>query len=186
MFSTIFPDVPVKLDLFHAVQRFTKALSHDVRLRSGIAKEYGLIFRHPHDLGEKRVSPTPDTDTILQNLAGFQRKWSQQTFNGLPVISPAAQKAIDNIQVHIQKGCTSCIPSHCSTSRNERLHRELNHILSTNRIGLELAFLRCSRIFFRMNNPFVAQVKTQLLKHQESNIFGYRRLFPFKMLTQQF
>ena len=109
MFSTIFPDVPVKLDLFHAVQRFTKALSHDVRLRSGIAKEYGLIFRHPHDLGEKRVSPTPDTDTILQNLAGFQRKWSQQTFNGLPVISPAAQKAIDNIQVHIQKGCTSCI-----------------------------------------------------------------------------
>ena len=45
MFSLVLPGVPVKLDLFHAVQRFLSALPRSIRVSSGIAKEYGMIFR---------------------------------------------------------------------------------------------------------------------------------------------
>ena len=46
MFSSILQGVPVKLDLFHAVQRLLDVLPREVRTQSGIAKKYGMIFRH--------------------------------------------------------------------------------------------------------------------------------------------
>ena len=71
--------------------------------------------------------------------------------------------------------------SHCSTSRNERLHRELNHILSTNRIGLELAFLRCSRIFFRMNNPSDDSLPSKLCCPSKDTIAETSRVKHFRI-----
>ena len=153
MLSDAFPGVQIKLDLFHAVQRFLTQLPKRSRLTSEITKEYGLIFRPRHDLGEKRLHATPDPDTILRNIASFEHKWYAKTGkDGSPIVNDNAKKAIHNIKIHIKKGCTSSIPSGYSTSRNERLHRELNSIFKANRIGLELAHLRCSRLFFRTNN----------------------------------
>jgi hypothetical protein len=61
MFSTIFPGVPVKLDLFHAVQRFVSVLPISIWKQSGISKEYGMMFRQACDLGDKHM-PDPQTD----------------------------------------------------------------------------------------------------------------------------
>jgi len=50
-------------------------LSSDVRLRSGICRAYGLVFRSADDLGEKSLKSTPDPDTILGNFESFEKKW---------------------------------------------------------------------------------------------------------------
>ena len=71
----VFPGIPVKLDLFHAVQRFVKTISKRNPYHRAISKDYGLIFRDPKDLGEKRTMPTPDPSVILHNLDQFLSKW---------------------------------------------------------------------------------------------------------------
>ncbi len=123
MFSFILPDVPVKLDLFHADQRFLRALPRNSRVCGGISEEYGMIFRDPSDLGDVQMKCTPDATTIAKNLDNFIRKWEDITWKGVPAIDENASKALRNIRIHIEKGCVSGIPSHCSTSRNEQLHR---------------------------------------------------------------
>ena len=152
MFSSVLPGVPVKLDLFHAVQRFLGVIARDIRINSGIAKEYGMIFRDPSDLGEVRGKSTPDPIIISKNLDSFEKKWTGLKWKGIPVFNENTKKAVENLRIHIEKGCLSGIPPHCSTGRNERLHRELNYILHSNKIGLEMAYVRCSRMFFRHNN----------------------------------
>ena len=92
MLAAIFPNAQVKLDIFHAVQRFLRTLTSDVRLRSGIAKEYGLVFRHADDLGVKRLKETPDVHVILRNLESFEKKWSTKTWNGHPIINTEGKK----------------------------------------------------------------------------------------------
>lgn len=47
MLSSIIHHVPVKLDLFHAVQRFSKTLSAAVRMNTSILMQYGLVFVTP-------------------------------------------------------------------------------------------------------------------------------------------
>ena len=51
----------------------------------------------------------------------------------------------------ILKGCLSNIPVGCCTSVQERLHREMKKILTSNRIGSELAYSKFSRFFFKNN-----------------------------------
>ena len=119
MFSSVLPGVPVKLDLFHAVQRVLSVLPRDVRVMSGVAKEYGFIFHQLSDLGENRRKHTPDSSTIIKNLDSFLRKWSPAKWNGNPVLDSNTMAAINKLKHHISKGCLSHIPPHCSTSRNE-------------------------------------------------------------------
>jgi len=152
MLNGIFHNVQVKLDLFHAVQRFQRTLSSDIRLRSGICREYGLVFRRADDLGEKRLKETPDKETILRNLESFEKKWMSKKINGKSVINSEGKNAIQLLKVHINRGCLSGIPAHASTSGNERLHRRLNYAIRTNRISVEMALIRCSRLFFVINN----------------------------------
>lgn len=64
-------------------------------------------------------------------------------WNGQLIINENA-KAIENLKLQIQKGCLSEIPVPCTTSKNEQLHKEMNSVLSTNRIVLNL-IKRCSR-----------------------------------------
>lgn len=54
--------------------------------------------------------------------------------------------------MHINRGYLSGMPAHAATSGNERLHRRLNYAVHANRIGLEMAFIRCSRLLFMINN----------------------------------
>ena len=149
--TRFFPETPIKLDLFHAVQRFVKTLSKRNPYHRAVSRDYGLIFRDPKDHGERRTMPTPEPSVILHNLDQFLSKWKDFTHEGKQIITAKGEKAIKNIKNHILKGCLSNIPVGCCTSVQERLHREMKKILTSNRIGSELAYSKFSRFFFKNN-----------------------------------
>lgn len=75
--TTVFgPNVSVKLDLFHAVQRITKTLSRKHALANQCIQELRLVFRCDGDSGVNRLSATPSPDTIHAKLTTFTAKWS--------------------------------------------------------------------------------------------------------------
>ena len=127
-----FPDVCVKLDIFHAVQRFVRKIPKRSKHSSQMAKEYGLVFHQLGDIGKHCSSPTPSPTIMLKKIEKFCRKWdSAKTSAGTSVLTKEMLK-----EIHINKGCFSDIPVGCGTNRNERLHRDLKKIVTTNRIGL--------------------------------------------------
>ena len=146
-----FPDVCVKLDIFHAVQRFVRKIPKRSKHSSESAKEYGLVFRQLGDIGKHLSSPTPSPTIILKNLEKFCPKWDlAKTSAGTSVLTKEMLKEIRNIKIHINKGCLSDIPVGCGTNRNERLHRDLTKIVTTNRIGLPLLYTKMFRMFYRL------------------------------------
>lgn len=119
-----------------------------------------MVFRDPSDLGDVRMKCTPDATTIAKNLDSFEKKWADIKWRGVP---------LRNIRLHTEKGCLSSIPPHSSTSGNERLPRELNYILHSNKLGLEMAYMRCSRMFFKHNNKNLAE---HLCCPENENVVG--------------
>ena len=97
-----------------------------------------MIFRQPCDLEDTRKKDTPSPKTIILNLESFLRKWLPIRWKGEVVLNDNAMKAIENLKSDILKGCLSCIPPRCSTSRNERIHCEMNYILHSNKLGFNL------------------------------------------------
>ena len=55
------------------------------------------------------------------------------------MLTGAVLKEINNLKVHISRGCLSDIPAHFGTNRNENLHRSLNSRFSGSRLGIEVA-----------------------------------------------
>ena len=98
------------------------------------------------------MKATPDTNTVLRNLESFEKKWLTKKLNGNFIINAEGKNAIQHLKVHINQGCLSGTPAHASTSGNERLHRHLHYAIRTNRISVEMALIRCSRLFFMVNN----------------------------------
>ena len=150
--NLFFPGVPVKLDLFHAVQRFVKTISKHNPFFREVSNDYGLVFRDNRDLGDKRTMDTPHCNVLLANLERFLLKWKNVKWKDTPVISPKGTQQLKNIKKHIKKGCLSRIQPKCSTSKNERIHREMKNILSRQRLSVAFAYARFSRMFFRVNN----------------------------------
>ncbi|XP_028418771.1 uncharacterized protein LOC114544301 [Dendronephthya gigantea] len=187
--SKHFPGVPIKLDIFHAVQRLVRKIPKCSKYSSGMAKEYGLVFRQPGDIGKKRSRPSPSPDVISKNLEKFSNKWeSVKNAAGLSVLTKEMLKEIKNIQVHINKGCLSDIPVGCGTNKNERLHRDLKKIVATNRIGLPLLYTKMFRMLYRLaqeNEKEMSSIqvtKTQKNEHiliteygQKLEYFGVER-----------
>ena len=151
LFENIFPDSAIKLDLFHAVQRFVKTLKKKNSVHRDVASDFGKVFRQPHDLGDIRKMPTPNKDTLLANLQNFIKKWENHKYKGASVLHGDCLKAISRIRSHILKNCLSDIPVQCSTSVNERLHKEMKKLLSKNRMGTQLAYAKFTRHFFKHN-----------------------------------
>ena len=152
-FADIFPGVPVKLDLFHAVQRFTSSIPKRKQYHAQIARDYSLVFRAPTDLGEKRLENTPDSRVLLENMDKFEKKWQHVKYsNGENVLNANVINEIKNIKVHIRKGCLSGISPGCGTNRNERLNRHLNEFLLNNKISTSLAYARCFRLFSKLKS----------------------------------
>ena len=69
----------------------------------------------------------------------------------------SALKEIDNLRIHIQKGCFSGIKPGRGTNRNEELHKDLNKIFSSSRYGVELAFAMFTTCFYRHNEKISAR-----------------------------
>ena len=121
-YQQIFSGVPVKLDIFHAYQRFVKTLPKAFSSRKKLASEFGLIFRRNGDRGEKRSMNTPCVEEIEGNLAMFLQKWENE-------LSEMTLDSVRKLKNHIRKGCCSNIPPGAGTHNNERLHKFLKRSL---------------------------------------------------------
>lgn len=61
--------------------------------------------------------------------------------------------AMENLRVHIRKGCLSDVPPGCGTERNEYIHRILNRslLVGSTSISVKLAIAILTIVFFHMN-----------------------------------
>jgi hypothetical protein len=88
----------------------------------------------------------------LNNLKKFIAKWENvKHSDSTKILSKKVMSEINNLKRHITKGCLSGIDVGCGTSRDERLHREMNKIVSTNRLGVELGHARLNNLFMKIN-----------------------------------
>ncbi len=148
----IFPDIPVKLDLFHMVQRVVREVPKSSMFSKEFSNEFGLVFRQVNDHGVQRTKPTPTPNIILKNIEQFIFKWiTVKHDDGTDVLSKTVLMEIENLKRHIKKGCLSGIDVGCGTNRDERLHREMNKIFKTQSIGAELAYVRLTELFMEEN-----------------------------------
>ena len=160
----IFPKTMVKQDLFHAVQRFCKSLKKRDPIHRELSNDYGKVFRHPRDTGDERKMHTPDQITLSSNIDNFLKKWKDREHNGIQILNNERLHEIHKIREHVMKACLSDIPPHCSTSLNERLHKDMKKLLCKNRIGVQLAFAKFTRYFFRHNQQRGQKESIQSLK----------------------
>ena len=148
-YKSVFGNVEVLLDLFHACRRITST-TNKPSLSLQFSKEFGLIFRQDDDQGNIRLKHSPDRVKREENLNVLINQWAyvkdgpvtQETFH-----------AMENVRVHIKKGCLSNIPPGCGTEQNKYIHRILNRslLLGSTSISVELAIAILTITFFHMN-----------------------------------
>ena len=174
--SNIFPNVPVKLDLFHAIQRVVKEVPKRKSLSKEFGNDFGLIFCKSNDIGNKRTKSTPQPKVILNNVEKFITKWKNaKNSDSSSVLSKKVMSEINNLKRHITKGCLSGIDVGCGTNRDERLHREMNKILSSNRLGVELAHAKLNKLFMKENKK--RDCTNSWPTASELNVIAARKLF---------
>ena len=149
-YVSVFPNISVKLDLFHTCQRITRTFSRQNALFNNVTKDFVQIFREDNDQGEARLKKTPKKETIERNLNSFVERWSNIPHSPL---TNATFTEICNLRLHVQKGCLSDIPPGCGTERNEGLHRLLNRsmISGATRISVELTIALLTILFYHHN-----------------------------------
>ena len=148
------PNVAVKLDLFHAVQRLTKKLPKKHPMIRLCTDDFRLIFRTATDLGHKCMDSTADSKTILDNMDRFLTKWKECELDGWKLIKEA-----DLLTVHIiNKGCLSNLPKSAGTNRNERLHRHLRPHFSHTRLGLPMALSIMTILLHQYNSRLQGKI----------------------------
>ena len=102
------------------------------------------------DQGYIRLKHTTDGGKIEENLNVLINRWAY--IKDGPVTQETLH-AMENLRVHIGKGCLSDTPPGCGTERNEYIHRILNQslLVGSTSISVELAFTILTIIFFDMN-----------------------------------
>ncbi len=155
-YKSIFGDlVPVKLDLFHAVQRVLKHIPGKMSPSAlQFVKEFGLIFRHPGDEKNIREEETPKSQIIKKNLDDFLDRWAQYIDSQNEEVKEHVYDEIRKLSYHIEQGCLSGIRAGSGTESNERLHKMLNSSILSNisTIGPELLKALLTVIFFHYNS----------------------------------
>lgn len=166
--TKVFPDILIKLDIFHAIQRVVKKIpkmkgcSETVKLlRRRMIQSLRKVIRDPSDLGEQRTMATPSSEVILKNIDSFLLQWNKIEVNSTQVLPPPALKEISKLRIHVTKGCLSDIPPSGGTNRNEVLHKTLNKSLRRSRIGLELAVALLGFYFYKWNENKVSKMNNK-------------------------
>jgi len=164
--NSIFESSAVKLDPFHAMQRFTSKIpkkgikgSPIRRLRSPIVTDFKLVIRDPIDHGKKRAMPTPSREIIKTNIVKFLNQWKDVEYNGTKLIPQGALDEVNKLLIHVEKGCLSDIPPSGGTSRNEGLHRVLNKTLKKSRVGIQFAIALLGMFFYIWNEKQLSTEK---------------------------
>ena len=146
------PNVEVKLDLFHAVQRISKTLPKRHLLTKQCLHDFSLVFRCDGDVEDNRKSATPPPDKIISKLQAFKRKWLEAEDSGTKLFRSETFTALKNIEAHIRSGCLSNIPPGGGTNKNERFHQHLNSFFHRSRIGILLAYALLTVIIHAHNS----------------------------------
>lgn len=138
----------IKLDLFHAVQCITCAMSKRHALYYPCFNDLQILFRSPGDIGKTRTMDTPYITAMLTNLNTFLIKQACVEHNGRRILTNKVMKQINAPQTHIEQGCLSQIKPGGESSQNEALHRYIYpHFNHTWRMGLPLAYMLYSLSF---------------------------------------
>ena len=155
-YVNVFPNIAVKLDLFHACQRITRTFSRQNALFNNVTKDFVQIFREDNDQGQARLKKTPNKEKIERNLNSFIERWSNIPNSPL---TNTTYTEINSLLLHVQKGCLSDIPPGCGTERNEGLHRLLNRSLisGATRISVELTIALLTILFYHHNKKISAE-----------------------------
>lgn len=156
--TSIFPDIAIKLDIFHAIQRVVskipkkKGCSETLKqLRRKMIDSFKMTIRDSADKGKERTMPTPSPEVILNNIQSFMNQWSTVVHDSVPLLPASAVREIEKLKQHVLKGCLSDIPPSGGTHGNEALHKTLNKGLKRTRIGLELALAFLGMFFYKWN-----------------------------------
>ena len=120
--------------------------------------DLSLVFRDPTDQGSVRTLETPAPTVLVDNLK-FLRKWKDVDHEGQKLITLNVMQQITAIQKHMERGCLSHIKVGRGTNRNERLHRQLNSVLKSNRYGPEMANAMITASFFKHNENILANTE---------------------------
>ena len=147
----------VYLDVFHAVQRITCKIPKRHTYHKECIHALKLVFRDPTDQGKERSKHTPEPAILKSNLLEFQRQWQSVSVDGRQILPPAANKNIQLLIKHIDRGCLSAIPPGRGTNHNERLHKDLNAVLRNSRYGVEMANAMLTSTFFIHNENIQAR-----------------------------
>ena len=143
----------VKLDLFHAIQRITETLSKKHDHFQSCIHELKLIFCCKGDCETTRLSNTPNTSIIQENLDSFESKWKHVTdMKGEKLFKQETLIAMRNLRQHVSAGCLSNIPPGGGTNRNERLHEHIKNYFNRSRIGILLAYSLLHMIIYVHNS----------------------------------
>ena len=143
--------VLVKLDIFHATQRITRALPKRHMLYSQILRDIKLLFRDQKDTGQHRTLPTPSAHVLTNQIDMFVTKWKEAEIGGSHILNEKVKKQLEALRSHAFKGCLSDIPVQAGTNRNENLHSFINPYFRRCRMGKPLA-LALLTILFNHNN----------------------------------
>lgn len=160
-------ELEVKLDIFHAVKRVGEKVSKKHHLRKLFMDDWKLVFRDPSDLGKDRKLVTPSPIVLEGNLDNFYQQWKNAEYNERPVVNESVLKEMENIRVHMKKGCLSGIKPGRGTNRNEELHKNLNNIMSASRYGVELAYGLFTGCFFKHNEKMISKADHMLINPVE-------------------
>ena len=163
--TKIFPDIAIKLDVFHAIQRVIKKVPRKKgcseimrQLRRKMICSLCYVIRDPADVGKQRTMPTPLPEVILNNFNMFESQWGKVEVDSIPLLTSSAIKEIEKLKVHVRKGCLSGIPPSGGTNRNEALHKTLNKTVRRSRIGLELALAFLGLFFYKWNERIMSKL----------------------------
>ena len=121
--TKVFPNIAVKLDIFHAIQRVIKRIPKKKGCTETITQlqRQKKIFCEPADKDEQRTMDTPSPEIILKNIDNFMRQWKTVEFNSILLLPSSALHEIEKLKGHVTKGCLSGIPPSGGTNRNEAL-----------------------------------------------------------------
>lgn len=117
----------IKQDVVQFVQRVSKSFSPDDNKK--ITKDFGLVFRATGDLSWSRNKPTPDKETMIENLNNFLETNRLYLSTMDPDQLVKMNEQLSDVAHHINQDCLSNIsPGHGSENLS-RLYRLLNRSL---------------------------------------------------------
>lgn len=151
LLQAVFGIIPVKLDLFHAVQRIASKIKKRHPLRRQCLDAFRLVFRLPGDIEKERKKPTPSRKVMLTNLDRFVDNWKNVEVAGENVLSQNAHNQLEKLRVHIEKGCLEEIPPKAGTSRQESMHKSLRKSVEKRRVGVKAAVASIGTCLYRWN-----------------------------------